>query len=64
MGRTLGTMTGAPVPSGSDEPGIRPALGVLLAAGVSSLVVKPNTSAVSILIPSISDDLGTPIEVL
>ncbi len=64
MGRTLGTMTGAPVPSGSDEPGVRPALGVLLAAGVSSLVVNANTSAVSILIPSISDDLGTPIEVL
>jgi EmrB/QacA subfamily drug resistance transporter len=36
-------------------------LGVLLAACVSALVVNANTSAVTILLPAISDDLGTPI---
>ncbi|MFR9806702.1 MFS transporter [Pseudonocardia sp. RS010] len=50
--------------SGTDDPGVRPGLGVLLVACVSTLVVNANTSAVSILIPSISTDLGTPIDVL
>jgi EmrB/QacA subfamily drug resistance transporter len=58
-------MTGATAPSsGTDEPGVRPGLGVLLVACVSTLVVNANSSAVSILIPSISTDLGTPIDVL
>jgi EmrB/QacA subfamily drug resistance transporter len=43
----------------------RPAgLGVLWAACVSALVVNANTSAVTILLPAISDDVGTPIEQL
>ena len=36
-------------------------LGVLLAACVSALVVNANTSAVTILLPAISDDLGIPV---
>src|ERR671916_625663 len=36
-------------------------LGVLLAACVSALVVNANTSAVTILLPAISEDLGTPV---
>ncbi|MFC7528644.1 MFS transporter [Actinoplanes sp. GCM10030250] len=36
-------------------------LGVLLAACVSALVVNANTSAVTILLPAISEDLGAPI---
>ncbi|NMO90936.1 MFS transporter [Actinomycetospora sp. TBRC 11914] len=48
----------------TDGPGVRPGKGVLLVACVSTLVVNANTSAVSILIPSISADLGTPIDVL
>jgi EmrB/QacA subfamily drug resistance transporter len=39
-------------------------LGVLLAACVSALVVNANTSAVTILLPAISDDLGTPVDQL
>jgi EmrB/QacA subfamily drug resistance transporter len=39
-------------------------LGVLLAACVSALVVNANTSAVTILLPAISDDLGAPITLL
>jgi EmrB/QacA subfamily drug resistance transporter len=35
--------------------------GVLAAACVSALVVNANTSAVSILLPSISEDTGTPV---
>ena len=38
--------------------------GVLAAACVSALVVNANTSAVTILLPAISDDLGTPVEQL
>ncbi|PVZ13053.1 MFS transporter [Actinomycetospora cinnamomea] len=57
-------MTGAPVPTTADDPGVRPGLGVLLAACISTLVVNANTSAVSILIPSISTDLGAPIDLL
>ncbi|MEV6300571.1 MFS transporter [Actinoplanes sp. NPDC051861] len=39
-------------------------LGVLLAACVSALVVNANTSAVTILLPAISEDLGTPVATL
>ena len=39
-------------------------LGVLLAACVSALVVNANTSAVTILLPAISEDLGTSLDVL
>ncbi|HEY2645175.1 MAG TPA: MFS transporter [Galbitalea sp.] len=38
--------------------------GVLIASCVSTLVVNANTSAVSILLPSISADTGTPVETL
>ncbi|GAA4444095.1 MFS transporter [Phytohabitans houttuyneae] len=37
---------------------------MLLAACVSALVVNANTSAVTILLPAISDDVGTPVEQL
>jgi EmrB/QacA subfamily drug resistance transporter len=45
------------------EPGAdrRAAAGVLIAACVSALVVNANTSAVTILLPSISDDTGSPV---
>src|SRR5262249_20288219 len=36
-------------------------IGVLLAACVSALVVNANSSAVTILLPAISDDLGAPV---
>ncbi|BBH67321.1 MFS transporter [Actinoplanes sp. OR16] len=39
-------------------------LGVLLAACVSALVVNANTSAVTILLPAISDDLSVPVSTL
>ncbi|MCY1136880.1 MFS transporter [Actinoplanes sp. Pm04-4] len=39
-------------------------LGVLLAACISALVVNANTSAVTILLPAISADLGAPIDQL
>jgi EmrB/QacA subfamily drug resistance transporter len=39
-------------------------LGVLLAACISALVVNANTSAVTILLPAISDDLGAPLSQL
>ncbi|WP_173053187.1 MFS transporter [Phytohabitans houttuyneae] len=54
-------------PSGTGpatEPGRSAGLGVLLAACVSALVVNANTSAVTILLPAISDDVGTPVEQL
>jgi len=38
--------------------------GVLLAACVSALVVNANTSAVTILLPSISEDVGASLDVL
>ncbi len=41
--------------------GRRAAGGVLAAACVSTLVVNANTSAVTILLPSISEDVGAPI---
>jgi MFS family permease len=47
----------APAPS-PDRPA---AAGVLIAACVSALVVNANTSAVTILLPSISEDVGAPV---
>src|SRR4249919_4351864 len=38
--------------------------GVLAATCISTLVVNANTSAVSILLPAISDDTGTSVETL
>src|SRR5215475_8373301 len=38
--------------------------GVLAAACVSTLVVNANTSAVTILLPAISSDTGTPVDTL
>ena len=35
--------------------------GVLIATCVSTLVVNANTSAVTILLPAISEDVGSPI---
>src|SRR5215210_7491781 len=43
------------------DAGQRAAGGVLAAACVSALVVNANTSAVTILLPSISEDVGAPI---
>ncbi len=39
-------------------------LGVMLVACISTLIVNANTSAVTILLPEISDDVGTPVSVL
>ncbi|MEV0702891.1 MFS transporter [Saccharopolyspora sp. NPDC050389] len=50
--------------AGGAESGVRAGWGVLGTACLSTFVVNANTSAVSILIPSISADLGTPINVL
>ncbi len=49
---------GAPRPSAPDRPA---AMGVLLAACVSALVVNANTSAVTILLPSIAKDVHAPV---
>src|SRR5918993_5766785 len=43
------------------EPDRPAALGVLLAACVSALVVNANTSAVTILLPAISKDVDAPV---
>jgi hypothetical protein len=51
-------------PSPTTAAGRSAGLGVLLAACGSALVVNANTSAVTILLPAISDDLGTPISLL
>jgi EmrB/QacA subfamily drug resistance transporter len=60
----------ASTPTADDAGGARPAAaatgrkaagGVLAAACVSTLVVNANTSAVTILLPSISQDVGAPI---
>lgn len=54
-------MTGS---SSLTEAGIRPGRGVLIAACVSTFVVNANTSAVSILLPSIATDLGASLDLL
>src|SRR5262245_34963586 len=43
---------------------VKAGAGVLLATCISTLVVNANTSAVSILLPSISEDTGASIDVL
>jgi EmrB/QacA subfamily drug resistance transporter len=43
------------------EVGKAAGIGVLLAACISALVVNANSSAVTILLPAISDDLGAPV---
>src|SRR5688500_19179143 len=48
-------------PQAPDRPA---AAGVLIAACVSALVVNANTSAVTILLPSISEDVGASLDVL
>jgi len=45
-------------------PRVGSAGGVLAATCISTLVVNANTSAVSILLPAISEDTGTSVEVL
>ena len=52
-----------PVP-GSAGTDVKPGLGVLLATCISALVVNANTSAVSILLPSIGEDVGAPVSTL
>jgi EmrB/QacA subfamily drug resistance transporter len=50
------------MPAPDPVPADRPAgAGVLIAACVSALVVNANTSAVSILLPAISRDVGAPV---
>lgn len=44
--------------------GRKAGMGVLLAACISTLIVNANTSAVSILLPAISEDTGSPIDTL
>jgi EmrB/QacA subfamily drug resistance transporter len=48
-------------PAKAAAPGRRAAGGVLAAACVSALVVNANTSAVTILLPSISEDVHAPV---
>jgi len=48
----------------TQEAGRKAGLGVLAAACVSALVVNANTSAVTILLPAISDDTGAPVSQL
>src|SRR3954465_6030511 len=60
-------MTGPETPPGAPATpgrGRRPGGGVLAVACVSTFVVNANTSAVSILLPSIAEDLDSSIEVL
>src|SRR5918995_4827794 len=47
--------------SSRTDAGTRAPGGVLAAACVSALVVNANTSAVTILLPSISEDVGAPV---
>jgi EmrB/QacA subfamily drug resistance transporter len=56
-GGTAGEATGAR----AKDPGVRAGAGVLAAACVSALVVNANTSAVTILLPSISKDVDAPV---
>ena len=50
-----------PASAGTD---VKAGLGVLLATCISALVVNANTSAVSILLPSIGEDVGAPVSTL
>jgi EmrB/QacA subfamily drug resistance transporter len=51
-------------PDIAGDPGQAAGMGVLLAACVSALVVNANTSAVTILLPAISEDLNAPLDQL
>jgi EmrB/QacA subfamily drug resistance transporter len=51
----------APTPAAAPTDGRKAGLGVLTAACVSALVVNANTSAVTILLPAISEDTGAPV---
>ena len=48
-------------PARTTDPGTPPGRGILAAACVSTLVVNANTSAVTILLPSISEDVNAPV---
>lgn len=48
----------------STDAGIAPGMGVLVATCVSTLVVNANTSAVTILLPAIAEDVNAPISTL
>jgi EmrB/QacA subfamily drug resistance transporter len=52
------------IQAGSSDAGRKAGLGVLLATCVSALVVNANTSAVTILLPAIGEDVGAPISTL
>ena len=56
----MAPMSGPP----ATDAGVAAGAGVLTVACVSTLVVNANTSAVSILLPSISRDTGTSIDTL
>ena len=45
----------------TESRGIPAGMGVLAATCISTLVVNANTSAVTILLPAISDDLDVPV---
>lgn len=51
-------------PSLPTDPGVKPALGVMVAMCVSTLVVNANTSAVTILLPAIGEDVGASVSTL
>src|SRR4051794_39389353 len=56
MLRRVSAITGAEM-----EEGRKPGTGVLVAACVSAAVVNANTSAVTILLPAISEDVHAPV---
>ena len=60
-------MTDAAQPTAASpaaDGGTKAGMGVMLAACISTLIVNANTSAVTILLPAIGDDLDTPISTL
>lgn len=52
------------IPTGSLDGDRKAGLGVLLATCISALIVNANTSAVTILLPAIGEDVGAPISTL
>jgi MFS family permease len=54
-------VTDGPAARAAPEPGRPAAAGVLAAACISTLVVNANTSAVTILLPAISEDVHAPV---
>src|SRR3954454_19613719 len=61
LGRVTSTSAAAAAPP---DAGRKAGIGVLAAACVSALVVNANTSAVTILLPAISEDTGAPVSQL